>query len=85
MFSVLWKFPKGEGEEIFLAPAVSFIKGTKDPVALADGGHRDHVTFARKAAYGDGENGFERTVIDIGKVFVMNPEGQTVASYHFSD
>lgn len=83
MFSILWKFPKGEGEEIFLAPAVSFHKGNGKPVLK--GGERDRVVFARVAAYGDGTNGFQQTVVDIGKVFVMNPEGQTVATYFFGD
>lgn len=41
------------------------------------------ASVAKRTAYGDGTNGFDRTVISSGKVFVMNPDGQTVANYSF--
>lgn len=80
MFTVLWKI-SDDREELYCAANVSLIPETKDkdhdwPTAR-------HVAFPAKVGYGDGTQGWSRTVISTGSVYVMNETGATVAIYHF--
>lgn len=83
MFTVLWKTPEGE-EDIFAAASVTKIPALKKPDKDADCHGREHVAFHHFTPVQNKETlQLTRTVIDCGSVFVMNGDGQTVATYRF--
>lgn len=82
MFTVLWKLPSG-GEELYVAPSVTLVPAAPPDTPSAELAHRDcrglaHVVLRRIDGFE-----MERTLIDVGSVFVMNTEGRTVATYKF--
>lgn len=82
MFTVLWKLPHG-GEELYVAPSVCkmpkrIATSTDEDPSKFDCHGREHIAFQRLDGFG-----MERMLIDAGDVFVMNAEGNTVATYRF--
>jgi len=83
MFTVMLKKPDG-GEELFLASSVGKVPAKEVPSSEDDCGGREHVSFcAVNAVEGQAQAVMGRMLVDSGQVFVMNPEGQTVATYRF--
>lgn len=88
MLSILWKIGP-DNEEIYVAPSISLQPRRSHGDGL-DSDQMDchgerHVAFQRFTVVQDGGVRMERTLISRGEVFVMNSEGNTVATYRFNE
>lgn len=88
MLTVMWKIGP-DNEEIYVAPSISLRpkREAQDEVERAklDCNGDRHIAFQAFTVVQDGGIQMHRTVISRGEVFVMNSEGNTVASYRFNE
>lgn len=84
MFTVLWKIDR-DNEQLYSTYGVALIPPTdRAPCDDWDCSGRRHVAFQALTAVQDSDNlMLNRTVIDVGEVFVMNGDGKTIAIYRF--
>lgn len=82
MFTVLWKITP-DNEEIYQSPSVVKVPDAGRRSDELDCRGRPHLAFQALEPVSDDSAAMRlvRRVIDSGEVFVMNPEGKTIAMY----